>query len=731
MRKIGIIILWALVSAIVIFLVTLPISLQAQLIAGLAVLAMMMVLKLVRPHGIWRLIALAFGTAIVMRYVYWRSTGTLPPLNQPENFIPGFLLYLAEMYSVMMLGLSLFVVASPLRPRPAKPVSADRLPTVDVFIPTYNEDAGLLANTMAAAKGMDYPADRVKVWLLDDGGTLQKRNADKVAEAYAAEKRYEELRQLCLDLEVTYLTRDRNEHAKAGNLNNGLAQSTGDLIAVFDADHAPARDFLMETVGYFDEDPKLFLVQTPHFFLNPDPLERNLRTFENMPSENEMFYGIIQRGLDKWNAAFFCGSAAVLNRKALNETGGFSGVSITEDCETAIELHARGWKSVYVDKPLIAGLQPATFASFIGQRSRWAQGMMQILRFRFPLLKRGLSLPQRLCYMSSTLFWLFPFPRAIFLVAPLFYLFFGLQIFTASGGEFLAYTLTYMIVNLMMQNYLYGAFRWPWISELYEYVQTVHLLPAVISVILNPRKPTFKVTAKDESILQSRVSEIGLPFFVIFAVLLVGVAVTVYRVYTEPYKADVTLVVGAWNLLNLIIAGCALGVVSERGEKTQTRRVKVSRRCEFVIGKTKLPGTIENVSANGALVRVLGKLPEEVHKDGSAEIRFKTFADGTSGSLPVSIRNMQATPDGVAVGCLYLPSAPQHHKLVADLIFANSEQWRSFQISRRGNPGLLQGTAWFVGLSIFQTYRGLVYLVRSFRPARQTPADQAVAEARR
>ena len=147
---------------------------------------------------------------------------------------------------------------------------------------------------------------------------------------------------------------------------------------MFDADHAPARDFLLETVGYFDEEPRLFLVQTPHFFLNPDPVERNLDTFEKMPSENEMFYGIIQRGLDKWDASFFCGSAAVLRRAALAETNGFSGVSITEDCETALALHARGWKSVYVDKPLIAGLQPATFASFIGQRSRWAQGMMQI-----------------------------------------------------------------------------------------------------------------------------------------------------------------------------------------------------------------------------------------------------------------------------------------------------------------------------------------------------------------
>lgn len=715
MRGLLIVLQWAIASVAVLGLVTLPISLETQLVAGLSVLLAMMILKLVRPDGIWRLIALAFGTAIVMRYVYWRTTSTLPPINQPENFIPGILLYLAEMYSVMMLALSLFVVAQPLPSRPSRAKSDGRLPTVDVFIPSYNEEPALLANTIAAAMAMDYPKDRFTVWLLDDGGTLQKRNSDRLAEADNAQRRHAELQKLATDLGARYLTRERNEHAKAGNMNNGLEHSTGELIAVFDADHAPARDFLKETVGYFDEDPRLFLVQTPHFFLNPDPIERNLKTFEKMPSENEMFYGVIQRGLDKWNAAFFCGSAAVLRRAALLETNGFSGVSITEDCETAVELHSRGWHSVYVDRPLIAGLQPATFASFIGQRSRWAQGMMQILRFRFPPLKRGLSFPQRLCYMSSTLFWLFPFARAIFLFVPLFYLFFDLQIFTASGGEFMAYTLAYMIVNLMMQNYLYGAFRWPWISELYEYVQTVHLLPAVVSVMINPSKPTFKVTAKDESIVQSRLSEIGRPFFVIFAVLLIGVAMTVYKVYAEPYKADVTLVVGGWNLLNLIMAGCALGVVSERGERAATRRVKVSRRCDFNYNGTWLKGTIENVSANGARVVVPAAELDELAREAEATLRFKTFADDRQDTLPVMIRNFERTADGVAIGCLYMPQEARHHRLVADLIFANSKQWEQFQLSRRGNPGLLRGTFWFLRLALFQTYRGLVYFFRDIR----------------
>jgi cellulose synthase (UDP-forming) len=725
MHKARSILVWAIVAICEIVLITLPVSLQAQLIAGVSVVALMAVIKMLNAQGTWRLISLALGTGIVLRYVYWRSTETLPPIDQLHNFIPGMLLYLAEMYNVLMLALSLFIVAMPLPSRPSRAGKADILPEVDVFIPTYNEDSKLLANTLAAAKAMDYPPEKLHVWLLDDGGTLQKRNSSDVAAAEEAMKRHRELSDLCTALGANYLTRPRNEHAKAGNLNNGLAHSHGELVAVFDADHAPARDFLRETVGYFGDDPKLFLVQTPHFFINPDPLERNLQTFETMPSENEMFYGIIQRGLDKWNASFFCGSAAVLNRRALDETGGFSGLSITEDCETALALHAAGWNSVYVDKPLIAGLQPATFASFIGQRSRWAQGMMQILRFRFPLFKRGLSLPQRLCYMSSTLFWLFPFTRAMFLFAPLFYLLFDLQIFIASGGDFLAYTLSYLIVNLMMQNYLYGSFRWPWISELYEYVQTVHLLPAVISVMLNPRKPTFKVTAKDESIAVSRLSEISRPFFLIFAAMVIATGFAVYRIYTEPYKADITLVVAGWNVLNLILAGCALGVVAERGERAASRRVKLQRRCEISIDGTWHTASIEDVSVGGARILVYSRQLAVSAKGKEALVRFQPNGRHGLETLPVVVRSMDPSGDLTIIGCQYQPAGPLDHRWIADLIFANSSQWSQFQESRRTNPGLIKGSLLFLSVALYQTSRGLIYFWRGIGGRRSEGGERA------
>jgi cellulose synthase (UDP-forming) len=704
---------WMTFSALVLFVITMPVSIQAHLVTAVVLLGLMLVIKLFRLSGTWRLLLLGFGTTIVLRYAYWRTTSTLPPIDQIADFIPGFLLYLAEMYSVMMLGLSLFVVSSPLPPRPSTRLgSEDRVPTVDVFVPTYNEDYGLLAGTLAAAKAMDYPADKFTVWLLDDGSTTQKRTSSDVDAATAANRRHEELQQLCRDLDVRYLTRERNEHAKAGNLNNGLKHSTGELVAVFDADHAPARDFLQETVTYFGKDARLFLVQTPHFFLNPDPLERNLQTFETMPSESEMFYGVIQRGLDKWNASFFCGSAAVLRRKALEDVNGFSGRSITEDCETAIDLHARGWNSIYVDKPLIAGLQPATFASFIGQRTRWAQGMLQIMLMKFPLFKSGLKFSQRLAYLSSTMFWLFPLTRMIFLFAPFFYLFFDLQIFTASSGDFVAYTLTYMLANVVIQNSLFGRWRWPWISELYEYIQSVHLFPALFAVLANPNKPTFNVTSKDETTLRNRVSEIGLPFYIIFFILLAGVGFTVFRFLTEPYKAEITLVVGGWNLFNLIIAGCALGVVSERREARANRRVPVDRPCEVRAENGEwIEGVIEDVSSAGISVRMRSKKLSPSH-EVPGTVRFKTYSDISHRELGVDIRNTSTSDNGVVLGCQFALRSTNDYRLMADLLYANSAQWTNRLESRRVNVGIVVGTVRFLILAFYQTTRGLTYMVR-------------------
>ena len=179
-------------------------------------------------------------------------------------------------------------------------------------LPIYNEPEQMVAITASACTLFDYPREKLNIYILDDGGTVQKRNAADEESAAAALIRHETLKTLAEYLEVNYLTREENTAAKAGNINaalyktdDGQQHPTGDLVLVLDCDHVPTRDFLQNTVGYFLKDPKLFLVQTPHFFINPDPVEKNLDTFNKIPGDNVMFYGKVLPGLDLWNAAFF------------------------------------------------------------------------------------------------------------------------------------------------------------------------------------------------------------------------------------------------------------------------------------------------------------------------------------------------------------------------------------------------------------------------------------------
>lgn len=717
-KKTSAIAAWCVSIAILAMLVAQPVSVNTQLLLGCAMLVTMIGLWITGRSSTSRHVLLAVGIVLVTRYVYWRTTSTLPPMSSLADFIPGIILFGAEMYCVLMLFISFFVIADPLQ-RPALTKRPDEdLPTVDVFVPSYNEDKELIAITLAAAKAMDYPKGKLKVYLLDDGATLQKRTQASQELAEFALDRRNTLIDLCKDLDVIYHARARNEHAKAGNLNAGLEISGGDLVVVFDADHAPAKEFLSRTVGHFLEDPKLFLVQTPHFFLNPDPIERNLSTFQRMPSENEQFYSVIQRGLDKWNASFFCGSAAVLRRQALSEVGGFSGESITEDCETALNLHASGWNSRYVDTPLIAGLQPETLSSFMGQRSRWCQGMMQILLLKNPLFQSGLSAAQRVCYLSSSLFWLFPLPRLVFTFAPLAYIFFSLEIYVANLQEFFAFTLVYLVTNSLLQNFLYSRVRWPWVSELYEYVQAIFLARSIFSVLLNPRKPQFKVTAKGQTITNDHLSELAWPFIAVFSVLFCGAIIVVYRLATETVVNDLLVVVGIWNLLNLILAGAALGVIAERRERRRSSRLQAPRAAVLDLGAVRFEVRVEDVSTTGAGVRLTAA--EQAIAVSQAERGLLEIPlDGDVGRIPVTLKRTFHDAQGELHGFEFNCKTAAHFQVVAELMYADARVLESFRNSRRNPMGIFNGSRQLLRWAIFQPFRTLRLVVK--HPLRSTP----------
>ena len=210
---------------------------------------------------------------------------------------------------------------------------------------------------------MDWPAHRYKVHILDDG---RARGVSGV----------------CCRRGIGYITRTNNAHAKAGNINHALTVTDAEYVAIFDCDHVPTRSFLQMVMGWFLRDPKLAMLQTPHHFYSPDPFERNLRQFRKIPNEGELFYGIVQDGNDFWNATFFCGSCAVLRRTALEEIGGIAVETVTEDAHTSLRMQIRGWSTAYINIPQAAGLATESLSAHVGQRIRWARGMIQIMRTR-------------------------------------------------------------------------------------------------------------------------------------------------------------------------------------------------------------------------------------------------------------------------------------------------------------------------------------------------------------
>lgn len=693
--------------SVVAIIVGVPLDIGAQFeLAGGCLLAMSVV-KGLGLRGPFRPIFLGLGAFVIFRYLFWRLTSTIPPIDSPLDFIAGLLLVAAECYCVAMLVLSLFSVIDPIDRPDAPCLSDEDAPTVDVFIPTYNESIEIVAPTIAAATRMIYPKSKLKVFVLDDGGTEQKVNSDDPAVAARALNRRESLQSVCETLGAHYLTRDGNVHAKAGNLNNGLAHSEGDLVAVFDADHVPAKDFLTETVGYFSEDRKLFLVQTPHFFLNPDPIEKNIGR-ARMPAENEMFYGLVQKGLDKWNAAFFCGSAAVLRRQALEDVGGFHGSSVTEDAESALELHSRGWNSLYVNKPLIAGLQPETFESFIGQRSRWCRGMVQILLLKNPLFISGLTLAQRLCYLSSSLFWLFPLSRIVFILAPMAYIFFDLKIYVANSQEFAAYTFAYMLAALMIQSYVFGRVRWPWTSDLYEYVLSVMLFPAIIGVFLDPRRPKFNVTEKGQTLDENHLSSLAWPYFGLFGLVAASLVVLGFRYANEPNARGLIVVVGVWSLLNLCLTGLALGAVSERRERRAAPRVASELSAHLVIGDQTTPVTIEEMSLGGFRVRLngLANLPAR----GSGVLRIET---GDGGSLETPFVNLgsRVKNGGRGIGLKFYGLNGDRFRIVAKVVFSDVSPIHKRRTNSYSRLGVVFGSVHLVSWAFRQTLRGLYYFL--------------------
>jgi cellulose synthase (UDP-forming) len=490
------------------------------------------------------------------RYVWWRMTQTLDFRTSAESIV-GYTLVGAEMYTWVILTLGFVQTAWPLNRTIAElPPDPRDWPTVDIYIPTYNEPLSVVRPAVFAAQGIDWPVDKLRVYVLDDG-----RRPDFVAFARAAG--------------VGYLTRDDNRHAKAGNINCALPRTQGDYIAIFDCDHVPTRSFLQTTMGTFQRDPNCAMVQTPHHFFSPDPFERNLGTFRRVPNEGMLFYGLVQAGNDLWNASFFCGSCAIIKRVPLEEIGGIAIETVTEDAHTALRLHRRGYTTAYLPTIQAAGLATESLAGHIKQRTRWARGMAQIFRIDNPFLGRGLKFFQRLCYGNAMLHFFHGVPRLVFLVTPIAYLFFQIYFINASAMALASFVLPYLVLSDMANARIQGKFRHSFWAEVYESVLAWYVAVPTTIAFLSPKHGKFNVTDKggriDESFLDWSVSK---PYLVLFVLNGAAFVAGGYRLFLWTADEAQTVILNiVWTAYNLILLGAALSVASEAKQVRVTHRV--------------------------------------------------------------------------------------------------------------------------------------------------------------
>ncbi|QHC34703.1 UDP-forming cellulose synthase catalytic subunit [Komagataeibacter xylinus] len=610
---------------------------------------------LVRRHDERRSRCFLMVLSIVVsgRYLVWRFTSTLD-LDGVLQTILVLALAIGEIYTTCRVGFTYFQLAWPLR-RQIHPLPEDEStwPVIDVYVPTYNEDMSIVRTTVLGCLSMDWPADKLNVYILDDG---RRRSFRDFAEQVGA----------------GYINRAENAHAKAGNLNHAIKVTTGDIIAIFDCDHVPVRSFLKKTVGWMVADPNLALLQTPHHFYSPDPFRRNMSRGMQVPPESNLFYGLLQDGNDFWNATFFCGSCALLRRKAITSIDGFATETVTEDAHTALRMQRKGWGTAYLREPLAAGLETETLLLQVGQRVRWARGMIQMLRIDNPMRGPGLRLTQRICYMAAATNYFFAIPRIMFLMAPLAYLFLGVTMIAASPYELAVYALPHLFHTTMTMSRLQGRWRYSFWSEIYESMLAPFLVRMTFVTVVAPHKGKFNVTDKggllDRERFDWRASYPGVIMAVILAVGLVSGIWAAIAHYHETVVFRAMAVNSVWVLFSLIIV--LGGVAAARETRQRRRNHRIAASIPFTVAAGGAQGVAcrtVDVSMGGCLLDLPPTLPLAV----GDELRLH----GTLAAGPLTLRAICiARHEGRAHVAWVIPDLATE-KQVVGLVFGRDDAW--------------------------------------------------------
>ncbi|MBU0049595.1 glycosyltransferase family 2 protein, partial [Klebsiella pneumoniae] len=385
-----------------------------------------------------------------------------------------------------------------------------------------------------------------------------------------------------------------------------------------------------------------------------------------------LFYGPVQRGNDNWNATFFCGSCAVMRRSALEEIGGIAVETVTEDAHTALKLQRLGWNSAFIDIPLAAGLATERLALHVNQRIRWARGMTQIFRVDNPMLGRGLTFPQRLCYLNAMLHFQYGLPRIIFLTAPLLFMLFNLNIIASSASMIFAYALPHLIMSVYVNSKNIGKYRYSFWGEIYETVMAFSLvLPTLLSLV-SPKLGKFNVTDKGDLLDKSYMDYLTVRPLIITALLLItGISWVVVRYLLNDFQGIDPLVIVlnlAWATYSLFIILASIAVGKETRQIRKNTRINASLpiTLHFDDG-AELTTTTEDISMGG--VRIAVNKMSELRQRNVTSITLNVQRDEVT--IPVDMVSLESNQ----LRLEFLPIDLNLRRKLVRIVFGRADAW--------------------------------------------------------
>ncbi len=408
-------------------------------------------------------------------------------------------------------------------------------PDIDIFIATLNEPEDLLKNTITACQNLDYPQkDKIHIYVCDDGNRTT-------------------IKKLANTMNINYITRLNNKNAKAGNYNNALKHSNSPYIVFFDADMAPTTDFLSITLPFFlkSKHTKIGFVQLPQSFKNPDIFQYRFHLENKIPFEQEYFYNSLQLAKNKSNSVIFCGTNALVSRKALEDVNGFATGTLSEDIATGMLIENKGYTCIALNNIAAYGNSVEDFTGFAKQRSRWARGCIQMGK-KYKISKcTGLSFKQKLEYHSCISYWYFGIRRLVYLLAPLLFSMFGIIIIDCNVSIFLALWLpTYLLKRFAIDKLENNERSSTW-NTIYETILTPILAVETLKELFGFSKTKFEVSPKvGHSSKMSKLNLKVLLFHLIILLLnLTGFVMCIFRLKTANLM--VYLLPLIWTLSNV------------------------------------------------------------------------------------------------------------------------------------------------------------------------------------